>query len=269
MFVCKGWKLYTQRFMYQDVYIKAASGGLLRWRNLFKQNPSIAKYMKSMYLMYEHQDQSCSSLFLTQKMLALEALYISFWDISTETVWTYRVVSCLNSVRYLHLDFLKPCTAAQLIKFINSFHSLSQLHILFHSSDQILEIKNQPLSKPCKLLTFSLIYLKIDLIPAISTLLGWFVTAGFFTSNLKHLCLRLWDEDKLTSRCRGVVKLLEHCSGSLEVLTLHIDVPAPYNAGNLSKLKIVIKSFLIWLTNPLSTSSPNQACQSKETGLWM
>ena len=64
-----------------------------------------------------------------------------------------------------------------------------------------------------------------------------------------------------------VEELLEHCSSSLEVLTLHIDVPAPYNAGNLSKLKIVIKSFFILANLFLLTSSPDQACQPKKTGL--
>ncbi|KAK7677264.1 hypothetical protein QCA50_019765 [Cerrena zonata] len=94
----------------------------------------------------------------------------------------------------------KDCSAAQLIRFINSFQSLS---------------------KACRLSKFSLTFLKIELRPGMSTVLDWFIKANSFVVHLKQLTVYFTNE-KLDMSCEGIADLLKHCRNGLMELTLVI-----------------------------------------------
>lgn len=237
MLVCRAWKSYAQRFLHHHVYIKVSydCNNLPGWRDFLKYNPSKAKSIESIQVDCYEVPLSYSAMFLTQKLPSLVSLHISGWDLDKESTWIYRAVKCMTSVKDLHLYNLLECTAAQLIKLVNSFHSLSKLQVVFDPTNEVLLLKNQPLSKPCKLTTFSLTSLEIDLIPGIANFLGWLVKANYFVTNLKKLNLVLQNGDEIQSRCEGVTGLLSHCGSSLEELTLEIYPRPTADVINLSK----------------------------------
>ena len=244
MCVCYAWKSYIQKFLHNDVYIKIeeSCNNLLKWREFLKHNPSKVKSIRSIALSCDGLDLTYAALLITQKLQSLETLYILQWNLGEEPFWIYRAAACMTSLNCLHLDSLKQCTVAQLVKIINSFHHLSKLSVNFAHPNQKLEVKNQPLSRPCRLPTFSLESLRIEHIEGVSILLDWFVEANPFVANLKELALRLWardideeDENEEESNCEGFSRFLDHCGGSLEQLTLWIDLSEKDDTINFSK----------------------------------
>ena len=260
MFVCRFWGKYIQNLVHKDVYIRAYSdrNNLPKWRNFLKFNPSKAKHVQSMHIGCVGVDFLYSALLLTQKLQGLKSLYISYWDLSKEPLWIYRAAACMTSLTHLHLNWLKDCTALQLIKLISSFCSLSKLSIVFNSTQQQLERKKQPLPKSHKLhMRSSLVYLEIKLIPGISTFLDWLIKTDSFAANLKQLTLLLWDEDEFQCKCDGIAKFLDYCGGSLEEFTLQtINVFSVDGLADLGMYILTTKLQMILFKGVFYTKSP-------------
>ena len=238
MLVCRAWVHQARKYLYDHIYLEISQE-----RNSYKQlkaslkiNPAAVLSVKTLYIQFDDftKVETLSAIMVSQKLPNLQCLYISNLELTSESPVLYKAAACLSSVYSLHLLNLQECTAAQLIKFINSFHSLSRL--LVHSSRPEIGIKNQIFPTPCKISTFSLVHLDLCLVPGIEKLLSWSVKANSFIASLRHLKLRVPFGDDAQSRFKGVAELLERCSGSLEELTLELPIDCPsLKIGSLSK----------------------------------
>ena len=97
------------------------------------------------------------------------------------------------SVRRLHLHFKQSCQLSQLIRFINSFPSISSLGLSFAFNK--LGHNGQVLPKPVYLTTRSLTWLRLDLKPGVQRLVDWLLKAKPLLTKLKTLILYAWDID--------------------------------------------------------------------------
>ena len=129
-----------------------------------------------------------------------------------------------RSVQHLSLNYLPSSQLSQLVRFINSFPSLSDLQVSF-LKEQSISHRGQILPKQFHTVTRSLARLVLDLVPGISRLICWFLKAGALLTYLKDLTLcidKFSTESDYRSVLEPVGELFRHCSSSLESLQVDI-----------------------------------------------
>ena len=224
MLVCRSWSQYAQQRLHNHVHlvIPKIPLQLLKWRAALKHKPMLSKTLQTLLIHFYQPETSLASILVYQKFSSLQSLHVRYMDIKREPVILYRAAACLTSVHELYLSGLKECTAAQLTRFISPFSSMSRLSIKFDSLSQPLRGTRTALHHT----GFCLAYLKIGLIPGISTLIDWLTKPSPtpLVSNLKQLALSLQVEGSqdFQERCKGVAQLFYCCSMSLEELTLSL-----------------------------------------------
>ncbi|KAK7681561.1 hypothetical protein QCA50_015293 [Cerrena zonata] len=226
MHVCHYWLSYARKYLYMHIYIDATKNHVPGLKSCYRNNPVFNGLTKSINLDLKSR-MSITAFFVSQKLPSLECLCIWSINLQKESAWLYRAAAHLTSVHHLHLGDINVCTVAQLVRLINSFHSLSKLAIDFSSNLQELKVTRQPIPSFCNLPSCSLLSLKIMLIPGIFGLLDWLIKADSFVTYLKQLTLVLWNTSESHSCCKGVPKLLNHCSSTLEDLTLDLEEVFP------------------------------------------
>ena len=162
-----------------------------------------------------------SALLASHKLPQLRALTLGYLDLIGEHSLLYRAVS-FHSVRDLRLAQLRPCKASQLIRFINYFHYLSSLELQQFKFES-LGYQGQSLPKAFNASTRSLTALSLELIPGMHRVIRWFLKAGIFLKNVKHLtltCENRHDKAQLRTAFQGVDLLLDCCSPTVEELDL-------------------------------------------------
>ena len=165
-------------------------------------------------------------------------------------------------VHTLDLIDVQQCAISHLIRFVNLFHSLTSLTILFDYSviklegiEQILPpLPNHP-SRRSRVLT----HLRLWLIPGINMFLGWYIREETFLSKLKTLNLT-WrsfpPESDFHNYFDGVQSILNGCVDTLEDLTLQFDdVPLVEGVTDICTSEYIIKSNIIEMTFTVALSS--------------
>lgn len=142
-------------------------------------------------------------------------------DLTREHTWLSRAL-LPRSVRHLRL-FIFGCKLSQLIRFINTFHSLTSL-VIFFVDAETLEHNGQVLPKPYHIPTRSLTFLDLKLIPGVSGFLDWCIRAGSFFSHIRDLsliCMGDFGKTKIRSCIKSVRALLDQCRTTLSSLHLY------------------------------------------------
>lgn len=215
MLVCHDWYPLAYKHLYTSIVIR--KGDLLKLRAPFKNNPALPQSLKALDV-ERTGICSMSAFLISWKLTNLQCLILLGLDLSSESIWLCRAASQLTNVYHLQLYCGKNCTAAQLIRFINSFQSLSYLKIYYWYH---IKITGHPLPKCCRLTTGSLTHLNIDIQPGISAVLDWLIKANSTVLYLKQLQLKFLSKEVDTCY-QNISALLNHCSDTLVELTLYI-----------------------------------------------
>ena len=166
----------------------------------------------------------------------LHYLNIQKLDLTREHQLFYRA-PFFRSVHRLTLYRLQSCPLSQLIRFINSFPTLSSLALSFAFKE--LKHEGQILPKPSHAGTRFLTSLELDLKPGVSRLIDWFLRARPFLMQLKTLVLsvsNIEDRSEFRSSFKGVERLLDYCRASLESFKLDLRrVPIVRDVSDLGK----------------------------------
>ena len=170
-----------------------------------------------------------STLFTTTKVTNLEYLRIPYMKLDKEhSVITRGPLS--RTVTSLNLWQTHSCNVATLLRFLNSFRSLTDLQLSFsssHSHCDSLSYSGQILPRPHPIPGRALNSLSIPLVPGIGRLLEWYIRERSFLAKLNKLRLN-WDHDQSknkNSSCSSVEcfkPLLDHCADTLEGLIIDI-----------------------------------------------
>ena len=236
--------LYIQRFPFLDISLLLSDrfNHSVAWSSFLKSNDSRLKSIRTIEIAFDNLDNSLAALLLFSKgrIPKIEALTISFLNLRKESDWAYRGVARLTTVRALYLESLQGASAAELIRFINSFHSLSTLRIRFFWEVEKVEVKKQPLPYKCS--NSSLSHLEIELVPGIATFLDWLIDSPSLVSNLKQFITKLGRPKEVHANCERVGRLLEKCSGTLEEVTMQVPISVTDETISLSELLSIIES---------------------------
>lgn len=177
-----------------------------------------------------------SSLLVTHRFQNLKILTARRLNLAREHTWLSRP-QLSHSIVELYLWEVRDRKVSRLIRFINSFHSLEVLTIFFASTS--LEYTGQILPKPAHIPTRCRQNLILDLVPGVSTLIGWLLKAGSYLTYTEHLsltCKGFRDKTKFRSCFEGVEELLHHCSATVEHLGVDlIRVPMVDEISDLCK----------------------------------
>lgn len=156
-------------------------------------------------------------------MPTLSTLLLDDLDIQREHPALFAATQSLKSIEYLHLQSCETRNVAQLVRFITSLPTLSRLRFSWSKALAFSGLLDSPLHRyqsKC-----SLVYLDIQLVPNTYTLLGYFIKARPFVTNLRCLTLQ-WDciesVEQHSLLFRGIRELFIHCAVSLEWLSLEV-----------------------------------------------
>ncbi|KAK7684209.1 hypothetical protein QCA50_012533 [Cerrena zonata] len=156
-------------------------------------------------------------------MPRLQKCNISRLDLTIAHPSLYRFPSSTPLLHLLCLDYYTTEKANQLCRFLTSFRSLSILTIT-QSLPTIHPIRGhfphlQFNRSKCALRTLALV---LEGKPNLSTLLESFIKAPPFVSHLRHLIVAYSSEltPSPSFEVRDITELLEHCSQSLEEVTV-------------------------------------------------
>ena len=125
-----------------------------------------------------------------------------------------------RSVTDLRLIYLHSCPVSSLLRFLNSFHFLDYLIVVF-SGPHLLSHTGQILPRPQPITSRSLKTLSLWVVPGIGKLIQWYMREGYFLASLKKLQLS-WgyypsSEDVISFE--ALASLLRQCMDTLEDLT--------------------------------------------------
>ncbi|KAK7683428.1 hypothetical protein QCA50_013259 [Cerrena zonata] len=233
--VCREWVHCAQMHLFTNVLVKPKY--LHRLQNTLQSAGHILSSIRTLGIGYD-QKVPISSFLISYRLQNLSTLCINHLHLAQEHTLLFRA-PLFHTVQYLHLDDLEECKVSQLIRFINPFHSLISLDLLF--AFEILEHNGQILPRPSHLSSCSLTSLNLHLIPGVSILLDWCLKAGSFFTHIKKLALHYYghkDKSEFISCFRGVGALLQHCSATIEDLTLSLDqVPMVNEVSDLFHLE--------------------------------
>ncbi|KAK7684913.1 hypothetical protein QCA50_011747 [Cerrena zonata] len=233
--VCREWVHCAQMHLFTNVLVKPKY--LHRLQNTLQSAGHILSSIRTLDIGYD-QKVPISSFLISYRLQNLSTLCINHLHLAQEHTLLFRA-PLFHTVQYLYLDDLEECKVSQLIRFINSFHSLISLDLWF--GFEILEHNGQILPRPSYISSCSLTFLYLQLIPGVSRLLDWCLKAGSFFTHIKKLTLYCYDysdKSKFISCFRGVGALLQHCSATIEDLTLTLEqVPMVNEVSDLFHLE--------------------------------
>ena len=128
--------------------------------------------------------------------------------------------SLSRSVTRLALWDLHSCSVSNLLRFINSFHSLADLTVVFGHS-QSLSHNGQILPRPGPIPHRSLKHLRLSVVPHFGQLMEWHTREGHFLANVEKLRLE-WRSSSFKD-FDGPMSLSYSYADTLEDLTIGTD----------------------------------------------
>ncbi|KAK7684214.1 hypothetical protein QCA50_012538 [Cerrena zonata] len=143
-----------------------------------------------------------------------------------------------TSLRILQLDFCRTGDINQLCRFLTSFRSLSILSLkcdsiaTFHGRDLPHLQFNRSKS--------SLKILAVEFVPNLSALLNSFIKASPFVFHLRHLVISCGYYKISSTALQDITALLQHCSQSLEEVTVHLGSFSVKSYTSLSSFELYL-----------------------------
>ena len=201
--------------------------------------------------------QTLSALLMEKRLNSLALLRVYHLDLTREHSFYPRAL-LTQSVSTLALMFPVECTLPRLIRFINSFRSLTSL-VLYSHNGHLFKYNGQVLPPPRKQRSPSnqLAYLRIPLFPGINRFVEWYINEGMLFSGICKLYLA-WleypDGSTVQPYFGGMRTLLHCCANTIRELVLYLaDVPVLQEVSEICMYSFYIGSITIFI-------SPN--CQS-------
>ena len=236
--VCRSWLDRSRLYLYKDIDIWADR--IWKFQATLKSNPSVLLSSTNRIVV---SGTPISALFAMSRFEELKYLEIMGLNLTNEhSVITRGPLA--RSVTRLQLQSLFSCTVSTLLRFLNSFKCLIDLSI-HHVRDAHLKHNGQsiPMLPPKK--SRSLEYLRFSVVPGISKLIEWYIHKGFFLASLKTLFFD-WElhspPEKDAIHC--MLSLLDHCTNTLEDLTLWINLKQSSSPDEISKIS------MFWCLHP-------------------
>ena len=225
--VCRSWLHRAWLNLYRSFEISPKS--ISKFQAILRNNPSLSLTLaktKSIVIDYSFTEAPQSALFTTSKLVNLKYLKIRGLDLTKEHSAIMRGLLS-RSVTDLEFQELHSCPVSTFLRFLNSFHSLANLHVHLTTFSDSLSHNGQVLPFPRPIPGRCLNSLSFPLVPGADTLIEWYIREGSFLASLKKLELR-WDNDESRNENRSCSSfesfrpLLDHCAGILEDLTINI-----------------------------------------------
>ena len=233
--VCRSWLPRAWLNLYRSFEILPKC--IPRFLSILRNNPRLSlSSTKSIVIGQQVTGASdrkrLSALFTTTRVTNLKYLEIPYLKLTKEhSVITRGPLS--RTVTSLYLWSIHSCSVANLLQFLNSFRSLTDLRLNFRSSNSkscdYLSYGGQILPRPRPISGRALNSLSLPLILGVDRMIQWYIREGSFLAKLKKLELK-WDHglsqdgnrDRLCSNFDTFTPLLGHCAGVLEDLTIDI-----------------------------------------------
>ena len=219
--VCRAWRVRSQAHLFKAVTLNYEE--LASLDTVLTNSPAICSGIEEMHLLKKSKSMSISFFVIRHQLSNLTDLNIGGLDLTREHQWFHRS-TLFRSVQRLHLYDLQTCQLSQLIRFVNCFHSLYSLGMLFAFNK--LEHKGQILPKPFHAGARSLTWLQLHLTPGVSRFIDWLLKPKILLAQLKALVLYVWnipDETEFLSSFEGLERLLSFCRNSIEELKLRLN----------------------------------------------
>ena len=215
--VCRSWLHRSRLHLYKRVDLWGDR--ISNFQTTLRKNPSISSTRR---IRVSCMSNPISALFTLARLRNLEHLELHSPDLTKEHPLITRGLLS-RSVTRLELWNLERCTVSCLLRFLNSFVSLTTLVVGFNSEE--LEHKGQILPHPRPIPSRFLTNLNISVVRGLERLIEWYIREGYYLSNIKKLELEWrfvapFPEDH--SCPDGPMSLLDHCADTLEHLTLQL-----------------------------------------------
>ena len=245
--VCRAWLDRARIHLYSVIYLWHPIGAS-KLENTIRRTRASSPLIKSLAIKINPSSARKqppvpeSALFIPHRLMNLKTLRLWRFDLSRQHPYIFRAIAP-RTILHLHLNFLKLCKVTQLIRFINTFHSLTSLKLHFNS--YILETDDQILSSPRAIPGRSLTSLDLWLVPGCSIWVDWYIREGAFLANLQDLGMHFYgrDDNSGFSPCiEGAEDLLDHCSQTIMDLTVDIET-APMKVIDM-RIRKSISSFV-------------------------
>ena len=213
--VCRSWHTRATLNLYRKFETKC--NRLSNLQKTLRNNSSMFSLPNAIHVICT--TTSISAFFIESKFKNLRFLALSFLDLANEHVLITRG-PLSHSVTELRLWDLHSCTVSGLLRFLNSFHSLSDLDISFRG---LLPHTGQILPRPHPIPSRSLKTLSLGVVPGVGKVIDWYIREGYFLASLKKLQLS-WEYYLGQHEIHfEVPALLPHqCMDTLEELTLSV-----------------------------------------------
>ncbi|KAK7683232.1 hypothetical protein QCA50_013494 [Cerrena zonata] len=243
--VCRAWVPRAQMHLFYAIDLSKTPSlrdthlELTSFRAAVQRKPFLLPYIKLLCIANDSLKSSQITILSSYHMPSLKACSISSLNLAEVHPSLYRFPSSATSLQILWLDFCLTGDANQLCRFLTSFRSLA-IVVVTWSQRKRLRRKKAPTfgGRDLPHLQFnrskcSLQTLALTLGRNLPALLKTFIKARPFVSHLRHLILAY--PPGIRSSLQDITELLEHCSQSLEEVTVIL-------GSWLNYLEIVVSS---------------------------
>ena len=226
--VCRSWHIRAKLHLYRHLTIRGdcISKFCATLRNDHSLSPLSIRSIK-----VHRKKKPISALFTITGLENLD--FLDVWDLDLTKEHTVIVRAPLSrSVTRLKLSRLSSCPISTLLRFLNSFHSLTDLHLNM-LGETLLWKDDQNLPPAHAIPGRSLKGLCLDVIPNVDRLIWWYIQEGSFLASLERLGLN-WRSRPPPAKgqyAEGLISLLAHCADTLEDLTIKV----PFIRGPMTK----------------------------------
>ena len=242
--VCRAWRDRSRLHLYRSLTLQ--SNNITKFFSTLRRSPNFSMSSIQQISITCFENYPLSSLLFRRDLDALTYLEILHLNLAREHP-QFMKSPMPRTVRTLDLWGLREWRVSSLIRFINTFHSLTSLTI---SDTSILDHKEEMLPPLNPVPNRQLLSLTLELAPGMNKILEFYVLEGVFLSHLKSLSLQWWSfPDKYDHHTYfdGAKSLLDHCRSTLEHLTLNFeDVPMIDEVSDICKPQCVV-TYSVWI----------------------
>ena len=214
--VCRSWHIRARLHLYREFSI--LSDHIPQLQTTLRNNASLS-LSSTKVINVICITKPVSALFVEPTLQNLTSFCIKGMDLTKEHSLIMRG-PLARSVTHLELWRMYPCPVSSLLRFLNSFHSLTDLVISFRGLLPLPHTGQIP-PRPHPIPSRSLKTLSLGVVPGVGKLIDWYIREGYFLASLKKLQLS-WEYYLGQHDIHfEVPALLPHqCMDTLEELTL-------------------------------------------------
>ena len=225
--VCRSWHIRARLHLYRGFSIPGDH--IPKLQTTLKNNSSLS-LPSTEVIRVQREEKPVSALFVQPTLQKLTVLELEELDLTKEHSLIMRG-PLARSVTDLRLLQLHSCPVSNLLRFLNSFHSLAYLDVDL-SDPYLLSHTGQILPRPRPIASRSLKTLSLWVDPGVGKLIEWYIREGYFLASLKKLELS-WVSSSIEDGMHFEVpaSLLRQCMDTLEDLTF--DMSFDINKGPL------------------------------------